>query len=554
MVERALFTTQVPVIVQDLDTGGVTLGVRWFSDQPGRVVAIRFYKGGAQGGNSHTVRLYNAAGAILATAVSSGETSAGWQRVNLAAPVPVAANTEYRAAVFWPAGRYPATNNFFTTQHNNPPLRAYATSNGVYAYAGSIAFPTSTWQASNYFVDPIVEIETASPPPAGFKTLGRGLYALREPQFLRPAAPPPPPPPTGRVFYVATTGNDGNPGTQAQPWRNIGTAVGGPKNLQPGDTVIVMPGTYTEQAWFSNGGDASGYVALRSHIKHGALVRPPSGTYSTINLQASYTTVDGFDVVGGSGHGIAAEASNIHHIRILNNLCHDSGGSGISCVRGEFYTIDGNICHGNSNTNGFHTSGISIYQARGVAGDTTTSGFRNIVRNNVCYNNIEISTSGDHTDGNGIIIDDFNNTQGGGEPGGYLYPTLVENNLCFDNGSKGIQVTWSNLVTIRNNTCFHNNKDNLNQGTWRAELSNQMCNDNTWVNNIGWANLMINSNNLAIRDGSVSGGNVNVVWYNNLTYNGTPELGAPGQSRITTDRHEDPIAAEQQWHRQTQRA
>ena len=526
MVERALFTTQVPVIVQDPDTGGVTLGVRWFSDQPGQVVAIRFYKGGAQGGNSHTVRLYNAAGAILATAVSSGETSAGWQRVNLAAPVPVAADTEYRAAVFWPAGRYPATNNFFAAQHNNPPLHAYATSNGVYAYAASMGFPTSTWQASNYFVDPIVEIEAASPPPAGFKTLGRGSYALREPQFVRPAAPPPP---TGRVFYVATTGNDSNPGTQAQPWRNIGTAVGGPKNLQPGDTVIVMPGTYTEQVWFSDGGEASGYVALRSQIKHGALVRPPSGTYSTINLQASYTTVDGFDVVGGSGHGIAAEASSTHHIRILNNLCHDSGGSGISCVRGEFYTIDGNICHGNSNTSGFHTSGISIYQSRGVAGDTTTSGFRNIVRNNVCYNNIEISTPGDHTDGNGIIIDDFNNTQGGGEPGGYIYPTLVENNLCYDNGSKGIQVTWSNFVMIRNNTCFHNNKDNLNRGTWRAELSNQMCNDNTWVNNIGWANPIINSNNLAIRDGSVSGGNVNVVWYNNLTYNGnfgTSILGA----------------------------
>jgi parallel beta-helix repeat protein len=540
MVERALFTTQVPVIVQDPDTGGVTLGVRWFSDQPGQVVAIRFYKGGAQGGNSHTVRLYNAAGAILATAVSSGETSAGWQRVNLAAPVPIAANTEYRAAVFWPAGRYAASNSFFTTQHNNPPLHAYGSSNGVYAYAGSIAFPTSTWQASNYFVDPIVEIETASPPPIGSKTLGRGLYPLREPLFLRTAAPPPPPPTSGfdtttytalRNFYVSPTGSDSNPGTESAPFRTINHVNN--LTLQPGDCINVLPGTYEEQLFLYKGGNAdtpTGYVVYRSTVQGGALIRPTGG-YSAVNIGSpgNYIIFDGFDVqaplgpAGHDGHGIQSE--NVHHCKIINNISHDNGGSGIAGAYGEFYLIQGNVCYGNAGYNDFHTSGISIFGANDVANDTTKPGFRNIIRNNICYNNIEIDSPTPHTDGNGIIIDDFENHFT--RTGLYPYTTLVEGNLCFNNGSKGIQVFFSQFITVRNNTCWHNHVDQLNTGTWRGELSNAICDNNTWINNVAVCDPGINVNNRAIDDTDTEGGNVNVVWYNNLTFNGTP-----GQSSI----------------------
>lgn len=44
------------------------------------------------------------------------------------------------------------------------------------------------------------------------------------------------------TWYVATTGNDGNPGTAAQPFRTIqmGLSV-----AQSGDTVLVANGTYS---------------------------------------------------------------------------------------------------------------------------------------------------------------------------------------------------------------------------------------------------------------------------------------------------------------------
>jgi hypothetical protein len=39
---------------------------------------------------------------------------------------------------------------------NNPPLHAVAdgaTANGVYAYSSTNAFPSSTWNSTNYWVD-----------------------------------------------------------------------------------------------------------------------------------------------------------------------------------------------------------------------------------------------------------------------------------------------------------------------------------------------------------------------------------------------------------------
>ena len=48
-------------------------------------------------------------------------------------------------------------------------------------------------------------------------------------------------------------------------------------------------------------------------------------------------------------------------------------------------------------------------------------------------------------------------------------------------------MTWSDYVTVRNNTAWHNNQDLLNTGTWRGELSNAQSSNNTWVNNIAVA-------------------------------------------------------------------
>lgn len=334
-----------------------------------------------------------------------------------------------------------------------------------------------------------------------------------------------------REFFVATNGSDSNDGSSGSPWRSIKESVV-KAGLGAGDCVTVRDGVYNEGAIsIGRGGSADtadGYFVLRSENSKGAVIRGGS-SYITLSVDEDYVIVDGFNVDGGvttTGHGIACE--NNHYVKIINNLVHDQGGSGVACSWGEFFHIEGNIVYNNAREDWF--SGIGVYQAQNSTGDTTTTGPRVIIRNNISFNNVQWPDRGFHTDGNGIIIDDFYQTQDNDNDTDtpYPYPTLVENNLVFGNGSKGIQIVWSGNVTIRNNTAYKNNRDNVNTATWRGELSNNFSDDNTWVNNIAWTDPSINENNTAIGNQSNSGSDpywgeiTNVQWYNNLTFNGTP--------------------------------
>ena len=325
------------------------------------------------------------------------------------------------------------------------------------------------------------------------------------------------------IYYVSTNGNDRGDGSAASPWRTISHAVR--QDLDPGDEVVVRPGTYRESVEIGQGGSPSGHVTLRSEVPGEALIRAPSNTWNAISINDDYVIVDGFDVQGaGGGDGI--EANDVHHVKVLNNVSHGNGESGIQFNWSEFITIEGNVTYDNASDGWF--SGISIYQNRNITGDRSTDGFRTIVRDNVSYDNV--TKTGQHTDGNGIIIDDFQSTQTGGHPN-YTYPTLVENNLVYNNGGKGIQVVWSDGVTVRGNTAYHNNLDPRNDGTWRGELSNSQSSGNTWVNNIAVADPSRNPDNRAIDDTSYGGySNDDVVWKNNLTFDGTA-----GRASVRTD-------------------
>lgn len=142
----------------------------------------------------------------------------------------------------------------------------------------------------------------------------------------------------------------------------------------------------------------------------------------------------------------------------------------------------------------------------------------------------------DHTDANGIILDDFRNSQdtAGSEsaPGlndrPYIHSTLVENNLCYQNGNRGIHAFKSDYLTIKNNTCYKNNLDTLSQASWRDELSNAYGSHNRWANNIGYVvgTTVAGQTRRAIGDrddGNAypQGRNVDTIWANNLTYDET---------------------------------
>ena len=150
-------STAVPGTVDSGPDSAVELGVKFKSDVAGRVTGIRFYKATANTG-THVGNLWSSAGTKLATATFSGETASGWQQVSFATPVAITSNTVYVASYHCTVGHYSEDDNYFASKGvDNPPLHALANGvsggNSVYAYGASSAFPNSTWNAANYWVD-----------------------------------------------------------------------------------------------------------------------------------------------------------------------------------------------------------------------------------------------------------------------------------------------------------------------------------------------------------------------------------------------------------------
>jgi hypothetical protein len=80
-------------------------------------------------------------------------------------PVPVSANSTYIASYFAPSGHYSIDSSFFATSGvDNPPLHALALgvdgANGVFSQSSISTLPTSSFNASNYWVDVIYAATT----------------------------------------------------------------------------------------------------------------------------------------------------------------------------------------------------------------------------------------------------------------------------------------------------------------------------------------------------------------------------------------------------------
>jgi len=160
--------TAQPGTPTDPDANPVEVGLKFRSDQPGYVTAVRFYKGPANTG-THVGHLWTSAGTLLATAAFNSETPSGWQQAAFPSPVPVQANTTYVISYYAPAGHYASDSGYFSSATDHPPLHALADGtdgpNGVYVY-GAGAFPTQSFKSANYWVDVVFSATLNSPPAA----------------------------------------------------------------------------------------------------------------------------------------------------------------------------------------------------------------------------------------------------------------------------------------------------------------------------------------------------------------------------------------------------
>src|ERR1035441_2880951 len=134
-------------------------------------------------------------------------------------------------------------------------------------------------------------------------------------------------------FYVATTGNDSNPGTQAAPWRTIQHAA---DTGRAGSTVKVRTGIYEELVSIHVSGNASdGFITFKSFPGETAVLDAtrfsPSGRQGVLTIHnRSYVRIAGLEIrnfhtaehrlsplgisVTGSGSHIELLNNNVHHI------------------------------------------------------------------------------------------------------------------------------------------------------------------------------------------------------------------------------------------------
>jgi hypothetical protein len=160
-----------PTVPSVTDHNAVNLGVKFTSDSNGWITGIRFFKGLANTG-THVGSLWTASGSLLGQVTFTGESTEGWEQANFATPIAVTAGTTYIASYFAPNGGYADTSGAFASAGvDNAPLHApqstSSSGNGVYLYKNSPAFPSVTYNASNYWVDVVFSTSTAVAAHAG---------------------------------------------------------------------------------------------------------------------------------------------------------------------------------------------------------------------------------------------------------------------------------------------------------------------------------------------------------------------------------------------------
>ena len=219
----------VPTEVDGGPDSAVELGVKFRSDVPGTVSGIRFYKAAANT-NTHVGNLWSSNGTLLASITFSNETASGWQQANFSSPVAIASNTVYIASYHAIGGHYSADIDYFSSAGvDNPPLHALENGvfggDGVYTYGATSAFPSSTWNAANYWVDVVLQ-PVATPLAVTTASLPQGFV---------------------NAAYSATLSASG--GTNPYSWSIVAGAL--PVGFALNSTNGLISGTATNTGTFS---------------------------------------------------------------------------------------------------------------------------------------------------------------------------------------------------------------------------------------------------------------------------------------------------------------
>lgn len=294
------------------------------------------------------------------------------------------------------------------------------------------------------------------------------------------------------IYYVSTSGNDANPGTESQPWRTIQKAA---YSLVAGDTVYIRSGTYAERVIPQNSGSEGNYITYAANPGDvvtidgtGISVPEYSGLFDISGR--SYIRVSGLRIINSSLDGILADGTS--YIIIEKNYTYNTGSSGIGVWNSNNTVIDGNEVELGCRIGlqeYISVGGTHDFEIRHnvVHGKTTDVGKEGICAKDGSYNgkiygnrvydlqkvgiyvdawdkhtyNIEVFQNVIHdiSDNNGIVM--------ASEMGGLLENIRVYNNLSYHNRYCGIGISRNGPgnppgrnpiknVLVFNNTLYNN--------------------------------------------------------------------------------------------------
>jgi hypothetical protein len=297
--------------------------------------------------------------------------------------------------------------------------------------------------------------------------------------------------------------------------------------MSGGDTLLIQAGTYTECiAWnegfpWRNGSSPSNQTRYARYQNDTVIIRPGGGGFQVLGtFQHQYIDIDGLSIdATGRTHGIAVKFEDSIGMRLAN--CDLNGGANsnssfqngqdtfASIVGGSNHTIMNNTFH-----HGFYYGMYfnprdslvegNIFRDNGGYGlhhdlESASTVNNNIIRNNIFTNNgfrtqipdlpfiqqaaVTIARGDNAQFYNNVIYSNWggiqvdyavNNTQ--------FYHNTIYNNQsypCMNIGSGGFTVPANTI--IRNNICYQNGSDIVNEGAGTVQ-SNNLLTDPLLVN------------------------------------------------------------------------
>jgi hypothetical protein len=302
------------------------------------------------------------------------------------------------------------------------------------------------------------------------------------------------------TYYLSPSGNDGNTGL------NTGTSWLSPNHkVNCGDVIVAAAGNYSAAEfytgkWGTVNCPAGNNVAW---LKCGTFdtCKISTGQNQGMWVDQSYWGVQGWEVTTSAsdtyGTCFIAQPNwntpvEIHHIIFANDIANGCSQGGFTANNHGYAGVDylailGSIAYNAAQGSGSCASGISIYQPR--QSDTAT-GTHLYVAGNFSYSNIDPRTcnGGSSTDGEGIIFDAFDGSQNGLSP--YWSQAVAQNNLVFNNGSKGLEVnnnsagSYHASIWLNQNTSYGNLTDPNQSWIGCAELSLAVGSSTKMYNNL----------------------------------------------------------------------